>query len=699
MTSLKLLLIEDSEDDALLLELELRKGGFDTDLLRVETPVELESALDEKTWDAVIADYNLPAFTGVDALRIIQTKGLDLPFILVSGVIGEENAVEAMKAGAHDFIIKGNYARLAPALERELEDAAVRRERREAVEALRLAHAELEQRVAERTAELKQANDVLLAEMAERERAEGALRESRQQNEFLANIIELSSQPFGVGFPDGRLGIVNKAFEQLTGYSAAELKSLDWAETLTPPEWREVEHDELEELQRTGLPVRYEKEYVRKDGTRVPVELLVHLVTEAAEKPEYYYAFVTDITVRKQTEQALLKAKEAAEAANRAKSRFLDNMSHELRTPMTGILGMLDLVLLGNLEAEQREFIDIARTSALSLVWILNDILDMTKIETDKFSIEEKPFSIRNCVESTFNIFLPASKSKGLDFDFTVADDVPDTLIGDRSRINQVLTNLAGNAVKFTEKGYVEILVTTGGNAPCGKREITFSVTDSGIGIPGDKKDLIFGVFSQVDDTDSRKYGGTGLGLAVSKEIVERMGGTISFTSKEGEGSTFSFTIPLGEAEPEQGAVQASAITAPAGDALHAKETTKRSLLVAEDDHTIRQVLGPMLRMFNYEIDFAEDGQKAVEMWECGKYDLVLMDVQMPRMNGFEATGAIREKERARGGHTPIVAMTAHVRKEDERRCLDAGMDAFVAKPIDFKACMQVITETINKTV
>ncbi|HBA87237.1 MAG TPA: hypothetical protein DCZ75_04395 [Geobacter sp.] len=431
-------------------------------------------------------------------------------------------------------------------------------------------------------------------------------------------------------------------------------------------------------------------------------------VKESAELARIKVDKATEAAIQKvrATAEVLQKGKEAsdifrqekaiAEAATRAKSQFLANMSHELRTPMTGVLGMLDLALSGNLEADQREFISAAHSSALSLVRILNDILDLTKIEMGKLLIEDKPFALRRCVEDTLSILYPVVKIKGIGLDFTVAGDVPQVMVGDQTRINQVLTNLAGNAVKFTEKGKVEIRVSVGRRAPGAKRKVTFTVADTGIGIPSDKKHLLFHSFSQVDESHSRSYGGTGLGLAISKEIVERMGGEIAFTSEEGVGSTFSFSVPMAEA-PRESDLQSAAVSRSAETASPAPERVKLRLLLAEDDATILKFLGLMLNRSNYQVDFAENGMKAVEMWEKGQYDLVLMDVQMPRLNGFEATGAIREKERERGGHTPIVAMTAHASKEDEQRCLDAGMDAFIPKPIDFATTLQVIGDILKQ--
>ena len=435
-------------------------------------------------------------------------------------------------------------------------------------------------------------------------------------------------------------------------------------------------------------------------------EIFVQIEGIVAESGVECRIALIDITERKRSEEALRLAKEtaevlrlakeAAEATTKAKSQFLANMSHELRTPMTGILGMLQLALEENLAPVPREYLETSLSSARSLLRILNDILYMAKIEAEKLTIEEKPFSLKVCLTETVDIVSPEIRRKGLEFAISVAKGVPDTLVGDNVRLRQVLINLVGNAVKFTERGKVVVRVSSGTTSPDGKRKFTFAVTDTGIGIPAGNKEVLFHAFSQLDATHSRRYGGTGLGLAICSGIVELMGGTISFESEEGVGSTFSFTIPLGESESENYDLTAAeyllpeTITVPEGGRIP-------HLLLAEDDPVSRKVLELMLKRSSYTLDVVEDGLKAIEMWEKGEYDLVLMDVQMPRLNGLEATRAIRENERERGVRTPIIAMTAHARKEDEEDCLASGMDAYITKPIDFKKCLQVIGQFIKQ--
>ena len=411
-----------------------------------------------------------------------------------------------------------------------------------------------------------------------------------------------------------------------------------------------------------------------------------------AENAEAALRFVKDAA------KALRLAKDNAEALALEKSQFLVNMSHELRTPMTGMLGMLQLTLEEDLAPVPRDYLETSLRSARSLLRIFNDILDMARLDVGKLTIEEKPFSPHRCITEAVDIITPELRRKGLNFTITLAEEVPETVVGDKLRLRQVLSNLIGNAVKFTDGGKVEVRVTAGKAPFDGKQDVTFIVSDTGIGVPDKKKDFLFRTFSQVDASLSRKYGGTGLGLSISKEIVELMGGTISFVSEEGVGSAFSFTILMRTAGLESD-TQPS-IKSQSHEELPGTQEEKSALriLLAEDDPVNRLVIGGILRKANYNFDIAEDGLEALEMWEKGGYDLVLMDIQMPHLNGFEATHAIREKEQEYAGHTPIIAMTAHASKDDEKLCLAEGMDAFISKPIDFKLCLKVIEDVIRQT-
>jgi CheY-like chemotaxis protein len=370
-------------------------------------------------------------------------------------------------------------------------------------------------------------------------------------------------------------------------------------------------------------------------------------------------------------------------------------MSHELRTPMTGVLGMLDLALQGELADEQRGYLEAVGKSAHALLRILNDILDFSRIESGMIAFVEEPFLLHEAVRGAMELFDIEARCKGLELVLDISPDTPQVMAGDEGRVRQILLNLVGNAVKFTEQGKVVIRVAAG-EAAGGRRQVTFTVADTGIGIPEEKRQTLFRSFSQADDSHTRPFGGTGLGLAISKEVAERMGGTISFTSEAKAGSSFVVTLPLREAVGEPTAAATS--LAPDRPSA-AAEGTKPRLLVAEDDPTIQNVIGLLLRSGGFDVDFAANGEEAVAMWAKGGYDLVLMDVQMPLMDGFEAVRAIREREKTGTLHTPIVAVTGHAYLSDQQKCLDAGMDAYVAKPIDFQRLLEVVRKLLGGKV
>jgi signal transduction histidine kinase/ActR/RegA family two-component response regulator/PAS domain-containing protein len=414
-----------------------------------------------------------------------------------------------------------------------------------------------------------------------------------------------------------------------------------------------------------------------------------HFSVATLELLEVVAAQIGTMLLRRLAAEESFRAKEAAEAASRAKSQFLANMSHELRTPMSGIMGMIQLAQFGPLDTNQQHYLDQALSSGRALVRILNDILELTTLEKQTLTVQHVPFLVRECVAAPVSILIPEAICKGLRLISVVADDVPATVTGDPVRLVQVLTNLLGNAVKFTEQGTVAVRVTSSSLG------ITFTVTDTGIGIPCDKQALIFNFFTQVDESDTRRHGGCGLGLAISKEIVERLGGTISLESIEGKGSAFSFTLPHGKAS--------SAPSLPLAETLPATGCFTRfrggdspRILIVENDHTNRAVLQLTLKQKQYFTDTAEHGLQALALWAHTSYDLIIMDVQMPKMDGLAATRAIREQERAQGGYTPILALTAHAGPDNEAQCLAAGMDHYLAKPVNLLDLIEVVANLVE---
>jgi two-component system, sensor histidine kinase and response regulator len=685
-------------------------------------------------------------------------------------------------------------------------------------------------RTATREAELETARATVEVRVKER------TAELWQTEERFRRAFDDAATGMALVAPDGRFLRVNRSMCEIVGYPEPDLLALSF-QNITHADDLEADLGHVGRLLAgEARTYQMEKRYRHKDGHTVWVLLGVSLVPDAAGNPLHFVAQVQDISSRKQGELALRQATQVAEAASRAKSEFLANMSHEIRTPMNGILGMTDLLLETDLTPDQRDSLGLVKSSADALLTVINDILDFSKIEAGKLDIDPVPFSLRDAVGDTLKALAIRAHAKGLELACDIRPEVPELVIGDAHRLRQVLTNLVGNAIKFTERGEVVVRAEWVGAEGDADR-VRFSVTDTGIGIPHDKLRTVFDPFTQADGSTTRKFGGTGLGLTICQRLVELMGGRVWADSTLGQGSTFFFEIRLARArgsieriisipvdlnglavliaddnttnrrvlaetvrhwgakptcvssgvealaelrwavtngnpfplllldgmmpgmdgfmvveqigkEPALASVTILMLTSAdqQGDAARCRDLGVSAYLVkpvkptelnraiaaslpssplpivfddrvrvpaaspepsirplrvllAEDNAVNQRVVVRLLEKYGHAITVAGDGRLALKALDEAAFDLVLMDVQMPEMDGFEATRAIREREAGSGTWTPIVAMTAHAMKGDRERCLAAGMDDYVSKPVERTELLRVLAWAADRPV
>jgi two-component system, sensor histidine kinase and response regulator len=834
-SKIEILVVEDSTIQAELLRRTLTHHGFTVKLAHHGAhALEIVRA---RRPTLILSDIAMPVMDGYTMCQAIRSDPAlqDIPVILLTALSDPEDIIRGLNAKADNYLTKPyDEPTLIARIEHLLANQELRKDARIQI-GIELFFAGKKHVI---DADRRQILDLLIStfENAVQQNRELVNRTEALQSseERYRSLLENTFSGFYRATSAGRFLEVNPAYVKMLGYaSKEELLRVDIPATL------HASLAEYEAFQTRLLAEGAMKNYVerlrRKDGREITVEANIRVVKDPEGAALYFEGFVNDITERRQVEIALQQAKEAAEAANQAKSEFLANMSHDIRTPMNGIIGMAELALDTDLSAEQREYLNVVKSSADSLLRLLNDILDFAKIEARKLDLEALEFRLRDSLESTIKTLAVRAHDKGLELASRIAPDVPDVLVGDAARLRQVLVNLVGNAIKFTERGEIivevdEVASETIPSDPLPNDSVSlhFSVRDTGVGIPAEKQAVIFEAFTQADNSTTRQYGGTGLGLAISAQLVTLMGGRIWVESQPGGGSTFHFTVSfrrptdqglpmmppelsklhntsvlivddnathrhilvetftrwhtrpiavtsaqaaletLIKAQKSGGGFALTVIDAqmpemdgfalvewlarhplPTGSiimmltpashhgdvarcqalgvtACVSKPVTQASLLAAikathdsplkPDDHsraatppaperhqlplhillaednTVNQTLAMrLLEKRGYAVVVAKTGKEALAAWTREPFDLILMDVSMPEMDGFEATAAIRSAERLKGGHTPIIAMTAHAMEGDRQRCLDAGMDGYISKPIQAQTVYEAI--------
>ncbi|MHC9541584.1 MAG: ATP-binding protein [Vulcanimicrobiota bacterium] len=530
-----------------------------------------------------------------------------------------------------------------------------------------------------------------------------ALMETMQRQESLASrsllrrVLDNNPVPIGCVTldSDSRIIYLNEQFVQTFNYTQADIPTVDALAALAFPDgqhraasldaWKSM----VEEAQRqNGKAEPREFRIVCRNGT------IRTVLISAVAIEDMLVISLDDITEWKRYENELEQARMSAESANKAKSEFLATISHDIRTPMNGITGMAQLLEYTELTDEQREYLEAIKTSSQGLVSLINNVLDLSKIESGKIELEQRDFSLRASISDVIKTQISLIHSKGLSLQTHIPAEVPDNLTGDQLRLKQILVNILGNAIKFTERGGISITVSVSERVD-NAALLRFEVTDTGIGISPQDMQKIFDPFSQAHPSTTRKYGGTGLGLSICRRLAEFMGGKVWSESAEGAGSIFYLKIPF--------AVNEAAVESPdrvsSSKILPKWDGPPLRLLIVDDQKINLMIAARLMQKAGHTVVEAQDGLEALQKCEQEAFDVILMDIEMPGMDGIEAAHAIREREKETGGHLPIIAMTAHALKEEREETLSRGFDGYITKPVKIDLMLSELRRCLPESI
>lgn len=634
----KILIIDDDEVDILAIKRSLKKAGLKVNAKAALNMTDAQVLLVEEVYDCIFLDYRLPEGNGVVLLRELRDRGYRAPIVVVTGQSDPAVAVEVMKAGGTDFVTKGLLTPegISQVLRNAARTHALEEERYNTARALEESQARLAE--AQRIAHL-----------------------GSWETDLESGLMTASSQFFRI------LGYTEDHYEpgNYFDYFRKHAHPQDLGEAMQAFSRCVIEREEIE----LDMRIITESDEVK------PVEVHCRPILDTKGDTIRILGTLQDISGRKSVEKTLIEARDLAERSASAKEEFLANMSHEIRTPMNAILGFANLLYETSLTEEQREYLTAIDTAGEALIAIINDILDLSKIESGRLTFSRIPFDLSMLLEALKRIFAGRAKERGLDLSTFTGPGVPHYLVGDEVRLNQLLMNLVGNALKFTSEGEIAVEVK------CLEEEddavrLLFEVHDTGIGIPRDKQRAIFESFTQASNETTRKYGGTGLGLTICKRIVELQQGRIGVNSEEGEGSTFFFELDFAIATEDQ--LKANQKVR---QLMPKVELPPLHILLVEDNPMNQRLTIRLLEKMGHTLAIANNGREALEIIETDTFNLILMDIQMPEMDGYEATRRIRNHSDPALRNLPIIAMTAHVFAEELEKCRAAGMNDFLPKP------------------